>query len=109
MSEFSVKKPFTVVVAVIMVLVLGFISFSHMTPNLMPNIRLLFTFPIRENTSLSRLSGVLKTKWIESPMSVIMFFMEHTEFILPCSERRRLPYRILSCRCMGIVIEKGRI
>lgn len=38
MSEFSVKKPFTVVVAVIMVLVLGFISFSHMTPNLMPNI-----------------------------------------------------------------------
>ena len=38
LSEFSVKKPFTVVVAVIMVLVLGFISFTHMTPNLMPNI-----------------------------------------------------------------------
>lgn len=38
LPKFSVKRPFTVMVAVIMVLVLGFISFTHMTPNLMPDI-----------------------------------------------------------------------
>lgn len=37
LSKFSVKKPFTVLVAVIMVIVLGVVSFIGMTPNLMPN------------------------------------------------------------------------
>lgn len=37
MSKFSVKKPLTVLVAVVIVLVLGFVSFSKMTPDLMPN------------------------------------------------------------------------
>ena len=37
MSKFSVKKPFTVFVAVIAVLVLGVVSFTKMTPDLLPN------------------------------------------------------------------------
>ena len=37
MSKFSVKKPFTVFVAVIAVLVLGVVSFIKMTPDLLPN------------------------------------------------------------------------
>lgn len=37
MSKFSVKKPLTVLVAVVIVLVLGFVSFTKMTPDLMPN------------------------------------------------------------------------
>ena len=37
MSKFSVKKPITVLVGVVIVLVLGFVSFSKMTPDLMPN------------------------------------------------------------------------
>lgn len=36
-SRFSVKKPFTIFVAVIIVLVLGFVSLQSMTPNLLPN------------------------------------------------------------------------
>ena len=38
MSKFSVKKPLTVLVAVIIVIVLGFVSYSKMTPDLLPNI-----------------------------------------------------------------------
>ncbi|MDD5953545.1 MAG: efflux RND transporter permease subunit [Oscillospiraceae bacterium] len=37
MSKFSVKKPLTVLVAVVIVLVLGFVSLTKMTPDLMPN------------------------------------------------------------------------
>lgn len=37
LSKFSVKKPFTVLVAVILVVVLGVVSFMKMTPNLLPN------------------------------------------------------------------------
>ena len=37
MSKFSVKKPFTVFVAVVAVLVLGVVSFTKMTPDLLPN------------------------------------------------------------------------
>ena len=39
-SKFSVKKPLTVLVGVVMVLVLGAVAFSRMTPDLLPNINL---------------------------------------------------------------------
>lgn len=45
-SKYCVKKPFTVVVGVIMVLVLGFISFTHMTTDLLPSISLPYVIAI---------------------------------------------------------------
>ena len=41
LSKFSVKKPYTVVVAVILVLILGSISFINLQTDLLPNIELL--------------------------------------------------------------------
>ena len=38
MEKFSVKKPFTVLVGVVMVLLLGFVALSHMQTNLLPDI-----------------------------------------------------------------------
>lgn len=40
LSKFSVKKPITVFVAVVLVIVLGIVSFSRMTPDLLPNMDL---------------------------------------------------------------------
>ena len=37
-SKFSVKKPYTVLVAVIAIIVLGVVSFLNLTPDLLPNI-----------------------------------------------------------------------
>ena len=37
LAKFSVKKPMTVFVAVVLVIVLGVVSFMSMTPNLLPN------------------------------------------------------------------------
>ena len=40
MPKFSVKKPFTILVAVILVIVLGFVSLSGMQTDLLPNMNL---------------------------------------------------------------------
>ncbi len=39
-ARFSVKKPLTVLVAVILVIILGVVSFTKMTPDLLPNLEL---------------------------------------------------------------------
>ena len=38
MSKFSVKKPFTVLVAVVMLIVLGIVSFMKLTTDLLPTL-----------------------------------------------------------------------
>ena len=38
LSKFSVKKPYTVLVAVVLVIVLGVVSFMKMTTDLLPRI-----------------------------------------------------------------------
>ncbi|WP_343208091.1 efflux RND transporter permease subunit [Anaerolentibacter hominis] len=40
LSRFSVKKPYTVVVAVVLILILGFVSFTNMTTDLLPSMNL---------------------------------------------------------------------
>ena len=40
LSKYSVKKPYTVIVGIILVIVLGVISFQHMTTDLLPNMNL---------------------------------------------------------------------
>ena len=40
LSKFSVKKPYTVVVAVVLILILGFVSFDKMTVDLLPDMNL---------------------------------------------------------------------
>jgi multidrug efflux pump subunit AcrB len=40
LSKFSVKKPYTVMVGIVLVLILGFVSFTNMTTDLLPSINL---------------------------------------------------------------------
>lgn len=46
LSKFSVKKPYTVVVAVVLVIILGFVSFSKMTVDLLPSMNLPYAIVI---------------------------------------------------------------
>lgn len=46
LAKFSVKKPLTVFVAVFMVIILGFVSFTRMTPDLLPSINLPYAMVI---------------------------------------------------------------
>ena len=72
MPKFSVKKPFTVFVAVIAVLVLGVVSYLKMTPDLLPNmdfpyIMIMTTYP---GASPEKVENEI-TKPLEQSMSTL--------------------------------------
>lgn len=71
-AKFSVKKPLTVFVAVILVLILGFVSFTSMTPDLLPNMDfpmtiLMTTYP---GASPEEVEAIV-TKPLEQSMSTL--------------------------------------
>ena len=77
MSKFSVKKPLTVFVAVVAVLVLGVVSFLEMTPDLLPNmdfpyILIMTTYP---GASPEKVEQEL-TKPLEQSMSTLEHIKE---------------------------------
>ncbi len=77
MSKFSVKKPLTVFVAVIAVLVLGVVAFLNMTPDLLPNmdfpyIMIMTTYP---GASPEKVEQEL-TKPLEQTMSTLEHIKE---------------------------------
>ena len=67
MSKYSVKRPFTVLVAVIMILVLGGVSYFKMTTDLLPNMNLPYVLVITSYPGASPekvekdISGVLES------------------------------------------------
>ena len=79
MSRFSVKKPLTVFVTVIAVLVLGVVSYLNMTPDLLPNmdfpyIMIMTTYP---GASPEKVEAEL-TKPMEQAMSTLEHILEVT-------------------------------
>ena len=79
MSQFSVKKPLTVFVAVIAVIVLGVVSFMNMTPDLLPNmdfpyIMIMTTYP---GASPEKVEAEV-TKPLEQSMSTLEHIKEVT-------------------------------
>ncbi len=72
LSKFSVKKPMTVFVAVVLVLVLGVVSFMSMTPDLMPNLDfpyviMMTTYPGQSPEAVEK----TVTKPLESAMATL--------------------------------------
>ena len=74
MSKFSVKKPYTVFVAVIAILVLGVVSYLRMTPDLLPNM----DFPyVMIMTTYPGASPEKVESEISRPMEQAMATLEH--------------------------------
>ena len=74
MSKFSVKKPLTVFVAIIAVLVLGVVAYFNMTPDLLPNM----DFPyIMIMTTYPGASPETVEEDISKPMEQVMSTLEH--------------------------------
>ena len=48
LSKFSVKRPYTVLVGVLLILILGFVSITKMTTDLLPSINLPISGPARK-------------------------------------------------------------
>ena len=72
MSKFSVKKPYTVLVAVIMVIVLGIVSFMKMSADLLPSINLPYVIVMTTYVGASpETVEMVVTKPVESAMATV--------------------------------------
>ena len=74
MSKFSVKKPLTVFVAVIAVLVLGVVAYFRMTPDLLPNMDFPYVIVV---TTYPGASPEKVENEITKPMEQSMATLEH--------------------------------
>lgn len=71
-SKFSVKKPYTVLVGVIMAIVLGVVSFTKMTTDLLPNINLPYVIVMTTYVGASpETVEMVVTKPVESSMATV--------------------------------------
>ena len=76
MSKFSVKKPLTVFVAVIAILVLGVVAYTKMTPDLFPNM----DFPyVMIMTTYPGASPEKVEQEISKPLEQSMSTLEHIQ------------------------------
>ncbi len=72
LSKFSVKKPYTVLVGVILVVVLGIVSFTKMTTDLLPSISLPYVIVMTTYPGASpETVEVAVTKPVESAMATV--------------------------------------
>lgn len=71
-SKFSVKKPYTVLVGVVMAIVLGIVSFTKMTTDLLPNINLPYVIVMTTYVGASpETVEMAVTKPVESSMATV--------------------------------------
>lgn len=72
LSKFSVKKPYTVLVAVVLAVVLGVVSFTRMTTDLLPNISLPYVIVMTTYPGASpETVETVVTKPVESSMATV--------------------------------------
>lgn len=72
LSKFSVKKPYTVLVAVVLAIVLGVVSFTKMTTDLLPNISLPYVIVMTTYVGASpETVETVVTKPVESSMATV--------------------------------------
>ena len=72
LGKFSVKKPYTVLVAVILVIVLGVVSFTRMTTDLLPSISLPYVIVMTPYPGASpETVEMVVTKPVESSMATV--------------------------------------
>ena len=72
LSKFSVKKPYTVLVAVVLVIVLGVVSFTKMTTDLLPSISLPYVIVMTAYPGASpETVEMAVTKPVESSMATV--------------------------------------
>ena len=74
MEKFSVKKPFTVLVAVVAIIALGIVSYMNMTPDLLPNMDFPYVVIV---TTYPGASPEKVEQEVTKPMEQVMSTLEH--------------------------------
>ena len=86
LSKFSVKKPYTVVVGIVLIIVLGVVSFTKMTVDLLPSMNLPYaivmtTYP---GASPEQIEEVV-TKPVEQTMATVSNIKNSLPLYITCS------------------------
>ena len=80
-SKFSVKKPYTVIVAVVLVIILGIVSFTKMTTDLLPSMELPYAIVMTTYQGASpETVETTVTKPVEQSMATISNIKELIQF-----------------------------
>ena len=99
LGKFSVKKPYTVLVAVILIIVLGVVSFTRMSTDLLPNISLPYVIVMTTYPGASpETVEMTVTKPVESSMATVSNIKE----ISSVSSENYSMVILLSCICVLI-------
>jgi len=69
-SKFSVKKPYTVIVAVVLVIILGIVSFTKMTTDLLPSMELPYAIVMTTYQGASPETVEISKKLIQFPVRI---------------------------------------
>ena len=83
MSKFSVKKPLTIFVAVLAVIILGVVAFTRMTPDLLPNMD--FPYVMIMTTYPGQSPEIVEAE-ITRPMEQSMATLEHIKELTSTSQ-----------------------
>ena len=78
LAKFSVKKPFTVLVAVILILVLGYVSVGKMTPDLLPDMS--FPYIVLFTTYIGASPEEVETA-VTKPLEQAMSAVDHMKSV----------------------------
>ena len=84
-SKFSVKKPYTVLVAVIMAIILGVVSLMKMTTDLLPSISLPYVIVM---TTYAGASPETVEMAVTKPVEASMATISNVESISSTSDRK---------------------
>ncbi|MBQ9415185.1 MAG: efflux RND transporter permease subunit [Clostridia bacterium] len=82
MSKFSVKKPFTVLVAVVIIIVLGVVAFDNMTPDLLPSLDLPY---VLLTTTYPGASPEKVEREVTKPLEQVMATLENIDQVTSSS------------------------
>ena len=87
-SKFSVKKPYTVIVAVVLVIILGIVSFTKMTTDLLPSMELPYAIVMTTYQGASpETVETTVTKPVEQSMATISNIKEVNSITLDMREK----------------------
>ena len=87
-SGFSVKKPMTVLVGVVIAIVLGVVAFSRMTPDLLPNVNLPYAVIV---TAYPGATPEEVESEVTRPIEQAMATLDHVEQISSVSRENASP------------------
>ena len=88
--KYSVKRPYTVLVAVVLVIVLGVVSLTRMTTDLLPPMNLPYVIVVTTDVGASPEEV---EKDVTSPISVLPAALLPASALIPRSERSVLLHR----------------